>query len=221
MKLNNPPLAQLVERSSYTRMVLGSNPRGWTKMENFLNEKKLDKLEKPPFLYHASRNKNIEVIEVRSESSRDKKEGDVVFATPDLALAGAFLTGFNDSWANLGKINGTPYLIIGDKDKFIENDNGGAIYKLKSDNFDCDSTKGMGKDEWTSKENVIPIEKTEVDSNLDFTIENGLQVYFFSKEKFQEFKEILKSGDVAKMIEVLEGQISENQKIGKNIIKFR
>ncbi len=32
--LHNPPIAQLVEPASYTRMVLGSSPSGWTKDTN-------------------------------------------------------------------------------------------------------------------------------------------------------------------------------------------
>ena len=132
-------------------------------MEKPLNESQLNKIEKPKFLYHASSNRDIKEMEVRSESRRDDKEGDVVFATPDLALAGAFLTGFSDSWANLGKINGVPYFVVGDKEKFIESDKGGAIYKLDSGSFNFDSQKGMSEDEWTSKENVTPLGKTEVD----------------------------------------------------------
>ena len=79
----------------------------------------------------------------------------------------------------------------------------------------------MSEDEWTSKENVTPLGKTEVDSNLQFMLDNGLQVYFFDKEKFKEFKEILKTGDTERMIEVLENETSENQKLGKNIVEFR
>ncbi len=176
--------------------------------------------EKPNFLYHASLNRDIEEIQMRSESRRDDKEGDVVFATPDIALAGAFLTGFSDSWANLGKINGIPYFIIGDKEKFLENDKGGAVYKLDSDYFDFDPEKGMGEDEWISRSNIKPIEKIEVDSSLDFMINQGLQIYFFEKDKFEEFKEILKTGDTEKMIEILKNKTSENQKIGKNIKSF-
>lgn len=190
-------------------------------MEKPFNESKLNKIEKPKFLYHASSNREIKEMEVRSESRRDDKEGDVVFATPDLALVGAFLTGFRDSWANLGKINGVPYFVIGDKEKFLENDKGGAVYKLDSDSFDFEPEKGMGEDEWTSKANIKPLEKTEVNSNLEFMLDNGLQVYFFDKDKFQQFKDMLKAGDIEKMIEVLENETSENQKIGKNVKVFR
>lgn len=190
------------------------------KMKN-LKKVKTNIKGKPSFLYHASLKKDLKEIEVRLESRRDEEEGDVVFATPDLALAGAFLTGFSDSWANLGKINGIPYFVIGDKDKFLESDNGGAIYKLDSSSFEFDADKGMGEDEWTSRKNVKPVEITKVNSNLDFMLDNGLQVYFFEKDKFESWQEILKTGDTDKMIEVLKSEVSENQKRGKNIKEFK
>ncbi len=169
------------------------------------------KKKKPLFLYHASANREIENFEPRAKSTRDPEEGPVIFATPDFALATTFLVSeANDEWTQIGKINNTPYMVIMDKEKFLLHDKGGSIYKFSNNGFTSDPDKGMGDDEWTSRDSVTPIEKTDVESALGAMIENGVQVFFVEKETFSKIK------DSADKISILKTLESENQRQGKN-----
>jgi len=52
---------------------------------------------KPSVLYHASQNRNVELFEPRAKSYRDRKEGPVVFGTPELPFATMFIVDSDDS----------------------------------------------------------------------------------------------------------------------------
>jgi len=186
-------------------------------MENFEKHYSIERNEKPPFLYHASQNRNIEEFTPRAEKVRDANEGPVVFATPDLALATTFLVRADDAWSQKGKINGITYIAIRGEKKFRQRDKGGSIYRLSSNSFDFDPHKGMGKDEWVSKNSVKPLEKTDVDSALEAMITNGVQVYFVEKKSFYNLV-YAKSGE--EILDVLESMQSENKKRGKNVFQF-
>lgn len=175
----------------------------------------LEKKERPPFLYHASSNRNIEKFEPRAKNIRDPKEGLVVFATPDLALATTFLVNeTNDSWTRIGKLGGVPYMVIRDKKHFMKRDKGGSIYKFSSDSFTYHPHKGMGENEWISKNSVTPLEKTNIESALEAMIENGVQVFFVDKKTFNK---ISHDDD---FIDIIRGLESENKKRGKNVIEL-
>jgi len=170
---------------------------------------------KPPFLYHASANREIKTFEPRAKSVRDPEEGPVIFATPDLALATTFLVSeANDSWTQIGKMDGVPYMVIRDKKHFMRRDKGGSIYKFNSDSFTSHPHRGMEKDEWVSKDPVTPAEKTDVESALDAMIENGVQVFFVDKKTFNRIKHDADSFDVIRTLE------SENKRRGKNVVEF-
>ena len=178
--------------------------------QHFSPEKK-----KPPFLYHASANKEIKTFEPRAKSVRDPKEGPVIFATPDLALATTFLVNeANDSWTQIGKINGVPYMVIRDKKHFMRRDKGGSIYKFNSGGFTSHPHRGMGDDEWVSKDPVTPVEKTDVKSALEAMIENGVQVFFVDTKTFNSVKHD------ADFLNIIMGLESENKKRGKNVVEF-
>ncbi|MBD3300433.1 MAG: hypothetical protein GF347_03715 [Candidatus Moranbacteria bacterium] len=185
-------------------------------MENFEKQLPAEKKEKPPFLYHASSNRNIEKFEPRAKNLRDSKEGPVVFATPDLALATTFLVSeTNDSWTQIGKLNGVPYMVIGNKEDFIKYDKGGSVYKLPSKSFTFDPHKGMGENEWVSRDSVTPLEKEDFKSALEAMIEKGVQVFFVDKETFHKI-----SHD-KNFIKIIEGLESENKRRNKNVIEFK
>ncbi|MBT4722811.1 DUF4202 family protein [Candidatus Falkowbacteria bacterium] len=175
-----------------------------------------EKKERPRFLYHASANKGIESFEPRAENVRDPEEGPVVFATPDFALATTFLVSeANDRWTQIGKINDIPYMVIVSKETFLEHDKGGSIYKFSSDGFTSHPDKGMGDDEWVSKDSATPIEKIDIESALEAMIENGVQVFFVEKNTFSKIKD---SADKSSVLKTLE---SENQRQGKNVVEFK
>jgi hypothetical protein len=146
------------------------------------------KPEKPPKLYHASRDPTIKVFEPRLGKCRDEKEGPQIFATPSKAMATVFLVETDDSWTQSGTINNIPYIIISDRDRFESLDQGGTIYSLSSDTFDTDLEKGLGELEYTSVDAVEPLGKETFDSGLDAMIQHGVQVYFVDREIFKEIK---------------------------------
>lgn len=171
--------------------------------------------EKPKTLYHGSRHKNIEELEPRRKSHRDPEEGELIFATQDLALATIFMASGlcpTDS----GRFGNTPYVIFREsREKFIENDYGGHIYILPSDTFTTDRNKGLGTYEWTSQKKVKPLDKIEFTSALDAMLENGVQVYFADEEIFRS---ILDASDHG--YSILKSLESENKRRTINVKEF-
>lgn len=140
--------------------------------------------EKPEKFYHASSNREISELEPRRISHRSDEEGELLFATPDIACATMFLTRIYDKDSRKGFSNGIYYFVIADKDKFIELDKGGTIYELPNANFTLDPTKW--NKEWATKEKVKPTNAIHFDSSLRAMIENGVRVYFVSKDVFEK-----------------------------------
>lgn len=169
-------------------------------------------INKPKYLYHASQNRNIEIFEPRAISVRDPNEGHVVFATPDIDLASVFLVPTNDSWCNSGLFGEIPYFVCSDEKRFKESDKGGAIYTLPSDTFENDPDRGLRSREWTSKIPVKPVKKEIYESGLKQMIDSKIQVYFVSKDKFEEIKTSKDHGN-----KILRESVSENKKLNKNV----
>lgn len=140
--------------------------------------------EKPSVLYHASKNPNISAFEPRLGKVRDENEGAQVFATPSKAMASIFMVETDDSWTQSGAIDGVPYIVISDKERFTQLDTGGTIYSLPSNSFDTDLDKGLGELEYTSKEAVVPENAEHFSSALKAMLDNGVKVYFVDKETF-------------------------------------
>lgn len=177
---------------------------------------------KPKYLYHASPNVNIEVLEPRAESVRDEGEGAVVFATDDKAYASCFLISTDDSWSKISsyqfKRNGMRVwvMFITDEERFKYSDKECAIYILPSETFTIDIEKHAK--EWISKEPVKPISKEIYSGAIDAMIENDVQIYYISKEQLESLK--VDPSDVAFAINMLKSLISENDRRGKiNLIK--
>ncbi len=101
------------------------------------------------------------------------------------------------------------------KENFLKADKGGSIYKFSSDSFTSRPDKGMGDDEWTSKDSVTPIEKIDTESALETMIDNNVQVFFVEEDTFSKIEN---SADPSGIIRTLE---SENQQLGKNVVEFK
>ena len=173
-----------------------------------------EKKERPIVVYHSSRKSNIEEFIPRKERVRDPDEGSVIFATPNKALASAFLIeDHNDDWTQIGFYNNIPVVVIClDREEFIKRDKGGTLYILPSDTFDFDPNRGMREQEWTSRSNVRPIGKTEYASALDAMLENGVYVYFVDQKTFDEIGEADDYG-----ADILFNSVSENQLRGQDM----
>lgn len=148
----------------------------------------MPKPEKPAFLYHASRNAGIESFEPRDGKKRDENEGAQIFATPSKAMATMFLVDTDDSWTQTGVMDGVPYIIISDKERFTSLDTGGTIYSLPSQTFETNLEKGLREMEYTSDEPVVPVDSEFVDSALNAMVEQGVKVYFVDQETFENIQ---------------------------------
>jgi hypothetical protein len=166
---------------------------------------------KPKVLYHASSNRNLGTIEPRAKSVRDESEGPVVFASPDKAGVTKFLVPSNDSWTRKMRFGDVHIHIISNRERYEEADRGGTIYHLSPDTFELDKTRGGGKDEWTSKKRVIPIDKEVYDSGLQAQLNNGVQVFFVDKATFDRINQSTDHGN-----EIIRGLESENKRLDNN-----
>ncbi len=138
---------------------------------------------KPEKFYHGSSDRNIEELEPKQKSYRKKEEGELLFASPDMAGATLFLVRMYDNDSSKGYENGTYYYVISNKEKFMELDKGGTIYELPDAHFTLDPKQWSR--EWSTKEKVKPLNKIHFDSGLQAMIENGVKVYFIDKETFE------------------------------------
>lgn len=173
-------------------------------------------VEKPPFLYHASSNRSVEIFEPRAESFRDADEGSVVFATPDKAYASMFIVPVDDSWTQIATLDNINCIVISDKNRFQQLDKGGAIYSLPTTTFETDPKKSKTGHEWTSTKTLSPREKTVYESGLEAMIENGVQVYFVDESTFKQIQTAVDCG-----VSILRTLKSENQLRGKNVVEFK
>jgi hypothetical protein len=155
----------------------------------------LPKPEKPPVLFHASRNSDITIFEPRAEKVRDGNEGPRVFATPSRAMASVFLVETDDSWANSGAIDGEPYIVISDEARFRDLDKGASIYTLPNATFQNEPDKGLRELEWTSDQPVTPTSKEFIPSALQDMLAHKVKVYFVTKETFEELKDSTDPGE--------------------------
>ena len=181
----------------------------------------------------------IESFEPRVLWKRHEKETDVVFSTPHLGFAAAFMVSHDKSRDFSIKIHSFdfgPLLFICNKEEeFLETDKGGAIYILPSKTFYCDiglmgisrkeifsegSHLKMGSlDEWVSKEAVKPLHKIEFQLTLQAMIDFGVQVYFTDDIAFQKLRKAIKDpSDKVTAPRILSDLLSENQRQNKNII---
>ncbi len=147
--------------------------------------------EKPKKLFHASPNKNIDIFEPRAERVRDPGEGPVVFGTPDKSYASMFLVRLDDTCTSKGKFNNGSWIcVIGDIQKYLSLDHGGAIYTLASETFDTDPQRNMHEIDWVSRVPVHPENKEVFDSGLEAMISLGVSVYVMSKDEFEIFNQL-------------------------------
>ena len=176
------------------------------------NIKNKEKKEKPEVLFIAAKIPNIKELVPMEGNYRDKKEGAVIFSTPDKALASIFLVeGHDDSWMQIGYYSGIPSAVICiDREEFIKRDKGGTMYEVPSNTFDYNPNLGMGEKEWTSSEPVKPTKETKYFSALDAMIKNGVNVYFVDKKTFDELSRADDSG-----LSILLSLTSENKRRNK------
>jgi hypothetical protein len=140
-------------------------------------------MEEAKNFYHGSPNSDLEELEPRPVSFLEDKQ-ELLFACPDIAGATLFLTRIYDDISKKGYSHDGYYIVIGDKEKFLEMDKGGTVYVLPDASFTTDE-RFWGR-EWGSKEKLKPIHKIHFGSSLRAMIENGVKVYFTDPETFEQ-----------------------------------
>jgi len=103
-----------------------------------------------------------------------------------------FLVNSDDSRTAKGQFNSVYYIVISDKNSFLEADKGGAIYTLLNDSFYCDLKKGMGKKNGEA-ESLLNLSKKLYKSGLRAMINTWVQVYFVDKVTFKKIKKAKRS----------------------------
>ena len=93
-------------------------------------------MNRPLYLYHASPQCDLKIIEPRKNTAPEGfKKGPVVFATDSFPFVTQFLVPHDDSWANGGAFGSTYFFVISDGKRFKKVDKGGCVYLVLSDNF--------------------------------------------------------------------------------------
>ncbi len=128
------------------------------------------------------------VIKLLPYETRCDHEGPRVFASPGRALASMFLVESDDSWVQSGVMDDAPYIIISTKCDTEIWTLGGAIYALPSETFECDPSKGLGRDEWTSAVAVKPISMEVIPVALDDMLWHGVRIYFVDQDTFHQIR---------------------------------
>lgn len=80
-------------------------------------------------------------------------------------------------------------MVIADRQRFLDADEGGAIYELPASGFHTDPERNLYETEWVSGSRVVPIGKQEYQSGLQAMRELGVKVYFVDVETLKAIRE--------------------------------
>jgi len=141
-------------------------------------------------LYHASPEKNLELIEPRPTLSNDKYIGDYVFATANRLLAVMYLA--TKGVATLMDVENSWIAICCNEGEYIANDKGGAIYTLPMNSFIETPQTSLNDYEFVSTRAVRPTSKIEYTSTLQAMIDGDITVFFVDEPTFND---LLESGE--------------------------
>jgi len=151
-------------------------------------------------LYHASTNRDLEVIEPKRTLSHNKYIGDYVFATADKILATMYLA--TRGFATLMSTQNTQsnIVICADPGIYQEGDVGGAIYELSSLSFTESPQKDLNDYEFVSMQAVKPLSKVVFEKSLQAMSDAGIIIRFVDE---QTFEHLLRSPHQTEMIKKL------------------
>src|SRR3990170_2152092 len=162
-------------------------------------------MNKPLYLYHASPQYNLEIVEPRKNTAPEGfKKGPVVFATDSFPFSAQFLVPHDDSWANGGAFGNTYFFLISDRKRFKKADKGGCVYLIPSRSF-----VKFNKREWFSRSPVKTFSRVWFSSGLDAMIITKVQVYFVNLKIYEEIENSRDHG-----VSILNNLKSENEKRG-------
>ena len=147
-------------------------------------------------LYHASANKDLRLIEPKKTLSRDVCIGDYVFATSNKRLAAMYLATRGKPILLNVRSTAPRVIICTNTEEYIEYDKGGAIYTIPASSFRRTPQEGLEDSELVSEVAVKPISKKVYETSLEAMQEAGVEVYFVSREQFDEILRNKNEADV-------------------------
>ncbi len=162
-------------------------------------------------LYHGSAELIEGEIKPSAAKFRDQAEGPVVFATSLPSLALTFILRDDDSWTNKGLVDGQPYVLVSDRQRYESSDRPAYIYEVEQASFTSDPNRGMGSVEYTSKSPAKIIGHEKHDSALTAMQLHGVTLCYVTK---QEFMELTARGNIPRLCDKIKSQraIDETKK---------
>jgi hypothetical protein len=142
----------------------------------------------PDVLFHGSPNSNISVLDPYAKKIRTPNDPPFIFASPYIGFASCFLFPWDGSWTLFSYTKGQARMVIGDKEKFHQVDQGGTIYLLPTNSFEFNKNRTFA--EWTSESKVVPYYKIKFSSALEAMELFGVKVYFFTPDQFQTYRSL-------------------------------
>lgn len=146
---------------------------------------------KPKILFHSSRTEGIKEFEPRNVYKRSADDPPQVYGASSEAVAAMMMAPGGDEWSKSGSYDGgkTWTFIYTDAEDFKKEDNGGYIYELPPDDFECNPHIGLGVSEWTSTKPVKPLsEPRHYSSSIEVMLKYGVKVYEVDRETFGRFR---------------------------------
>jgi len=135
-------------------------------------------------LYHASQITGLDTLTPANQTPRYTGESNYIFATPFKALAAMFLAPREIS-TEISKYGEEFVIFINSSlDEFKKFDKGGSIYSLDGNQFNTDSSVGMGDTEWVCDHDIAPLSEETYESSLLAMHSFNVQTYFVDKETF-------------------------------------
>ena len=137
-------------------------------------------------LYHASQQKDLEIINPQPALSNNILIGNYVFATKNRNLALMYLVPKGIVTLMDPSPNKPNIVICTNPNKLLEIDNGGAIYELPSKSFVKSPQETLERYEKVSLIPVKPIKKEVFNSVIRTLISNRIEIRFTNEVNFKK-----------------------------------
>ncbi len=169
----------------------------------------------PTVVFHGSRVKKLEdgILTPHAGPERPQHPESVIFASPYIAYASMFIFQYGDWMACGSWFVDSPiyYFICKNRDRFMREDTGGAIYVLLAQPFKNSMTNVITSCEMIAYEPVQPLAQINFDHALDAMLSFGVQVFFVSADIYDAFMQARTSEEISRIYKQIDHE-SENYK---------
>jgi hypothetical protein len=180
-------------------------------------------IHQPTVVFHGSPVKTLTdgILKPRAVVGRPRHPDSVIFASPDIAFASMFILQAGDDWMTCGSrctdLAQPPiyYFMCSDKERFMREDHGGAIYMLPSQPFKRYMADFIVSSEVIAHEAVKPLTSIPVESALETMLQLGVQVFFVDQVTYDSFVHAKSMDEKMRIYERI-NRTSENYRRGIN-----